>query len=278
MPWFHEFLTSISRSRARSRPRFGIRVMAAALSVVLVFGSIAPGVALAGEADSEQEGSAPPGALPGLEEGPELESGGEETSLEELPEAPGAGEETEEGLPLETEPAQEPPPPPPSEESKAQAQPPATSEAPASAPAPGTEYEAAPEPASPAPVENQALAAPEGSPPAQQAQSSPQAPQPSPEAPVPTSPPEEAPPPEAPQSPPAVPVQRDSSPGGLAGHRVHVVQAGECLWSIAEGLLPAGADTAEIAAEVQRLWRLNASRIGTGDPSLVYAGTELRLH
>jgi hypothetical protein len=76
-----------------------------------------------------------------------------------------------------------------------------------------------------------------------------------------------------------VPAQQgNSAPGSLAGHRVHVVRAGECLWSIAEALLPAGAGTAEIAAEVQRLWRLNASRIGTGNPSLVYAGTELALH
>lgn len=275
MPWFHEVLTSISR--ARSRPRLGIRVLAASLSVVLVLGSIAPGVAFAGEADSEQEGSAPPGALPGLEEGPELESGGEETPLEELPGIVGAGEEAEEGPPLETEPAQEaePAPAPPEEPTTV---PPATSEAPASAPSTGPEYETAAEPSPAAPVENEALTAPESSPPAQQTQTAPEAAvQPSPEAPPPASPPEEVPPPEGGQ-PPAVPVQGDSSPGSLAGHRVHIVRAGECLWSIAEALLPAGANTAEIAAEVQRLWRLNASRIGTGDPSLVYSGTELRLH
>jgi outer membrane biosynthesis protein TonB len=275
MPWFHEFLTSISRARARSRPRLGIRVLAASLSVVLVFGSIAPGVAFAGEADSEQEGSAPPGALPGLEEGPGLESGEEETALEELPGTVGAGEEAEEGPPLETEPAQEaePAPAPPEEPATV---PPVVSEEPASVPAPGPEYETATEPPPAAPVENEALTAPESSPPAQQTQAAPEAAQPSPETPPPASPPEEAPPPEGGQ-PPAVPVQRDSSPGSLAGHRVHVVRAGECLWSIAEALLPADANTAEIAAEVQRLWRLNASRIGTGDPSLVYAGTKLRL-
>jgi hypothetical protein len=52
---------------------------------------------------------------------------------------------------------------------------------------------------------------------------------------------------------------------------------GECLWSIAEALLPAGAGNAEIAAEVQRLWSLNAARIGTGDPNVLYPGTALRL-
>ena len=58
---------------------------------------------------------------------------------------------------------------------------------------------------------------------------------------------------------------------------LHTVRAGDCLWSIAERLLPAGAGIAEIEAEVQRLWRLNAARIGTGDPNLIYAGTELVL-
>jgi hypothetical protein len=275
MPWFHEVLTSISR--LRSRPRIGIRVLAAALSAVLVFGSVAPGMALAGEVDSEQEGTAPPGALPGLEE-PELEPGGEETPLEELPGVVGAGEEAEEGPALETEPAQESQPQPPPEEATVQAPPP-VSEEPTSAPAQGPEYETAAEPPPSAPVENQALAAPAGNAPTQSAQSSPKAAQPPAGAPAPASQPEEAPPPEVPQPPPAVPAQQgNSAPGSLAGHRVHVVRAGECLWSIAEALLPAGAGTAEIAAEVQRLWRLNASRIGTGNPSLVYAGTELALH
>lgn len=276
MPWFHEFVTSISRSSARSRPRLGVRILAAALSVVLALGSIAPGLAFAGEADSEQEGSAPPGTLPGLEEGPELESGEEETALEELPGIVGAGEEAEEGPPIETEPAQEPEPPLPPEEPTAQIEPPVAPEDPATAPPSGPEYEAATEPPPAAPVENQALAAPESSPPLQQPPSVPKAAQSAPEAPAPASPPEEAPAPEATQ-PLAVPAQRDSSPGRLAGQHVHVVRAGECLWMIAEALLPAGADNAEIEAEVQRLWRLNASRIGTGDPSLVYVGTELRL-
>jgi len=114
MPWFHEFLTSISRSRARSRPGPGVRALAGALSAVLAFGAVSPGLAFASEADSEQEGSAPPGALPGLE-GAELEPGGEEAVLEELPGTAGGGEESEEGPPLESEPPQEsevPPLPP----------------------------------------------------------------------------------------------------------------------------------------------------------------------
>jgi hypothetical protein len=275
MPWFHEFVTSLSRSSA-SRPRLGVRALAAALSFVLALGSIAPGLAFAGEVESEQEGSAPPGALPGLEEGPELESGEEETALEELPGIVGAGEESEEGPPIETEPAQEPDPPLPPEEPTAQTESPVAPEEPATAPPSGPEYETATEPPPAAPVENQALADPEASPPLQQAPHEPKAAQNAPAAPAPADPPEEVPPPEAAQ-PLAVPAQRDASPGKLAGQHVHVVRAGECLWMIAEALLPVGADTAEIEAEVQRLWRLNASRIGTGDPSLVYVGTELRL-
>ena len=55
------------------------------------------------------------------------------------------------------------------------------------------------------------------------------------------------------------------------------MQSGDCLWHIAAALLPAGADDAQIAAEVARLWSLNEAAIGTGDPSLIYAGTTLRL-
>jgi hypothetical protein len=277
MPWFHELLTSISRAHARSRPRLAIRVLAAALSAVLAFGTVAPGLAFAGEADSEQEGSAPPGALPGLEEAPELEPGGEEAVLGELPGVVSGGEESEEGPPLESEPPQESqsPPAPPEAPAATTEVPPVSEEAP-----PGPDYSPAGEPAAgtaPAvPVENEPLSAPESPQPAPQAQPEAEAEQAAPEAPPPVRP-SEAPQPAAAQ-PPAVPAQRGDAAGSLAGQPIHIVHAGECLWSIAEALLPADADNAEIAAEVQRLWKLNADRIGTGDPSLVYAGTELRLH
>lgn len=55
------------------------------------------------------------------------------------------------------------------------------------------------------------------------------------------------------------------------------MRPGDCLWHIAAGLLPAGAGDAQIAKEVQRLWRLNKDHIATGDPNLIYVGTELRL-
>jgi nucleoid-associated protein YgaU len=59
--------------------------------------------------------------------------------------------------------------------------------------------------------------------------------------------------------------------------RTHTVRAGESLWTIAERLVGPDASATAIAAEVARLWELNRDRIGSGDPSLIYAGTTLRL-
>jgi resuscitation-promoting factor RpfA len=61
------------------------------------------------------------------------------------------------------------------------------------------------------------------------------------------------------------------------GDRTHVVAPGESLWSIADDLLGDDASVARVAREVNRLWELNARRIGTGDPSLVHVGTTLLL-
>ena len=70
-----------------------------------------------------------------------------------------------------------------------------------------------------------------------------------------------------------------SGSGGsdTARGRYHVVQSGECLWTIAEDLLGANASPAEIAAMVDKLWSLNAERIGTGNPSLIHVGDRLVL-
>jgi resuscitation-promoting factor RpfA len=68
--------------------------------------------------------------------------------------------------------------------------------------------------------------------------------------------------------------------GGQAarrGDRVHIVAPGESLWSIAGDLLGDGASVARTAREVNRLWELNRSRIGTGDPNLLRVGTSLAL-
>ena len=61
------------------------------------------------------------------------------------------------------------------------------------------------------------------------------------------------------------------------GGNVHVVQAGESLWSIAAQLLGNHATAARIAALVDELWRLNADRIGSGDPDMIHAGDELQV-
>jgi Tfp pilus assembly protein FimV len=57
--------------------------------------------------------------------------------------------------------------------------------------------------------------------------------------------------------------------------RVHVVRSGESLWSIAEDLLGPGASTEEVARAVDRLWGLNAERIGSGDPNVIMSGQRL---
>jgi hypothetical protein len=75
----------------------------------------------------------------------------------------------------------------------------------------------------------------------------------------------------------ALDTQADDSRAPTGRGRSYVVRAGETLWSIAEGLLDRGASAADIAREVERLWALNATAIGTGDPDLLFAGTRLRL-
>ena len=61
------------------------------------------------------------------------------------------------------------------------------------------------------------------------------------------------------------------------GHAVHVVRSGENLWSIAKRWLDSRASDAQILDEVQRLWRLNADRIPSGDPDMILPGLRLRM-
>jgi Tfp pilus assembly protein FimV len=82
---------------------------------------------------------------------------------------------------------------------------------------------------------------------------------------------QEAPAPQPTAAPPA------DSGRNLAGKDSYVVRPGDCLWHIAASLLPGNAGTEAVAREVARLWQLNEDQIGTGDPNLIYAGTELRL-
>lgn len=290
-------LNRVSRRQTGAR-RPTMRKLAVMAILMLLVGALAPTWALAAEPDSEGEGSAPAGL-----EDPHFEPGGEEAALEVLPgPAESGGSDVEvEDPPIETEPPQEPELPE-SAPSAEEVVPPVGSEPeppppPAEAPAPATpeyapavpEY-VAPSPSSTAPVENEPIVAPSGSEPAPKTEAPPPVPQSSagaPEAVVESPSPsvvpseeQEAPPAGAP--PPAPAPAAGAGSGGvsppLRGRSSYTVRAGDCLWSIAEAVLPSGAGNDEIAAEVARLWRLNANRIGSGDPNVILIGTELRLH
>ncbi len=264
-----QYLTSISPDlRSGSSP--GRRLLALVLCSMLILASISPGVALAGEADSEGEGTSPQVELP---EPPDFDPGGEETDLEEVP-ATGGGEE--DGA-VEIEPEVDIAAPPPEEVTSAATEAPveAPSPPPVTVPEPATSapesepvQQAASEPASAEPVANQSIIAPK-----QKAADRHSA---SASVPAETAPPGEPAQPESPPSPQLVAAPPADS-GRLAGKDSYVVRPGDCLSHIAQALLPVGADDLEIANEVARLWRLNEDRIGTGDPDLIYPGTVLKL-
>jgi LysM domain len=264
-----ELLTSISPG-LRSGPSPGRRLLALALSVTLVLASTLPAVAVAGEADSEGIGTAPPVEVPGSAD---FDPGGEEAGLEDAPATGGA----EEGA-VEVEPEVDLEAPAPAEVTSAidesgleepEPQPEEVPPAPAPVSDPEPVQQAATEPAPSEPVANSSLAAPKQK--ARGKDTSHQ--QGSPAAMTSTEPIEEAPSSPAPQPQAATPID---SGRNLAGKRFYTVQPGDCLWHIAASLLP-GADDGEVASEVARLWQLNEDRIGTGNPSLLYVGTELRL-
>jgi hypothetical protein len=269
-----QHLTSISLYPRSGAPP-GRRLLALTLVVMLVFGSVFPGFALAGESDSEGEGTAPPVEVP---VDPGFDPGGEEEALEEAPAA--SGDEETGAVEIEAEVDLEAPPagevtgaateaPPDETASPA----PITSPEPA-APAlePEPVQQQAPEAKTSEPVANQSIVAPKQRPAGEQAASSAatagQA--------APASEPSEE---EAPSAPAPQPAATPPADHGrhLAGKDSYVVQSGDCLWHIAAALLPGDASDAQIAGEVARLWSLNEAAIGTDDPSLIYAGTTLRL-
>jgi LysM domain len=277
-----QHLTSVSLDLRSGAPP-GRRLLALTLVVMLVLGSTFPGIALAGETDSEGEGTAPPVEVP---VDPDLDPGGEEEVLEE---APASGGDEEAGA-VEVEPEVDLEAPPVDEASGAANQAPeagapsapaASSEpdgAPvppsAAAPEPEPVQQKAPEAKTSEPVANQSIVGPKPKRAEQQAAASGDATS-GQTAPVGESPPEEEAP-AAPAPPPAAPAPTDHG-RHLAGKNSYVVKSGDCLWHIAAALLPGDASDAQIAAEVARLWKLNEVAIGTDDPNLIYAGTELRL-
>jgi hypothetical protein len=75
----------------------------------------------------------------------------------------------------------------------------------------------------------------------------------------------------------APPTARHSAGKVTPGARLHVVQSGESLWSIAAELLGDHASPDRIAALVDELWRMNVSRVGSGNPDVIHAGDQLLL-
>jgi hypothetical protein len=65
----------------------------------------------------------------------------------------------------------------------------------------------------------------------------------------------------------------DRAASGRASTRV--VAPGQSLWVIAQGLVAGAASNSRIVSVVARLWQLNAERIGSGDPNLIYPGQTL---
>lgn len=266
-------LTSISPSlRSGSSP--GRRLVAMVLAAMLAFGSVLPGIAAATEGDSEGEGAAAPVEAPA----PDFDPGGEETALEEVP----ATSITEEGGGVEVEPELEAEAPVSGEVTSAaaesgaeegQAQPVEVPPVAPSAPEPESTLQKAEEPVASEPVANQSITAPAQPSTGRHVSSEHEASATG--APPPAEPAAEGTPVAPPDSQPARP---DSEPARhLAGEDEYVVQLGDCLWHIAEALLPADATELEVERKVEYLWRLNEDRIGSGDPDVIYAGTRLRL-
>lgn len=278
----------------RRRRGRATRALASVAVLALLVGSLLPAWAIGAEVESEGEGG---GTAPPRLGNPEAEPGGSETVLESVA-GSGVGEEVEgdeEVPPVETEPPEEVPmpeaPEPAETETEARAPSAPATTAPTPAPAPATPeytppsspptYETSPPAPNPQPVQNEPIVAPsaggEGREVHQVAAAPEAPPPPAPvEEPVPAEPgPVEPPPAQTAVLPPDAGRQ---GPGRIApGRSSYTVRPGDCLWSIAAALLPRGADDARIAAEVARLWHLNADRIGTGDPDVILVGTTLRL-
>ena len=76
------------------------------------------------------------------------------------------------------------------------------------------------------------------------------------------------------------PITRASAHSGQprgSSSRSIVVRPGDSLWTIAAHHLGAGAGNEAIEGEVTAIWNLNAGRIGTGDPNLIFPCQRLRL-
>lgn len=68
-----------------------------------------------------------------------------------------------------------------------------------------------------------------------------------------------------------------AAPARSSRGAVHAVAPGESLWSIAQARLGYNADPSRVARLVNEIWTLNAERIGTGRPELIFPGQRLVL-
>jgi nucleoid-associated protein YgaU len=65
------------------------------------------------------------------------------------------------------------------------------------------------------------------------------------------------------------------SPTSASSGHVVVVRSGDSLWAIASRQVPAGSSNGTIYSKLVAIWDLNAKRIGTGDPNLIFPGQRL---
>lgn len=66
-----------------------------------------------------------------------------------------------------------------------------------------------------------------------------------------------------------------AQPGMKSGSGPTIVRAGDSLWSIARQACGAKAAGAEVQKMVDLIWRMNKSRVRTGDPNMIFAGQRL---
>lgn len=277
------------------------RTQAAMLSVALALSTTLPaGTAFAHESDQEHEGTTPPEAtLPDTATDPDYDPSGEETDLPFDVGTPrgGGDDDTDDGAPVDAEPIQDldapaipldAPTTPALGTVDGSDEPVAPVE-----PAPPTPQPVpAPDPATPPPAAANPQSDPDRSaadrPSRKKGEKTParsrardrDGERPKIRVTLPAPAPVVAPPPPAPLAPATEPVE--AAPAATAddparpGGRTSTVQLGESLWMIASDLLGPEATDAEIATQVDRIYRLNSDRIGS-DPNILIAGTVLRL-
>ena len=279
---------------------------------VLALSTAGPSVAVATGQTAEEQGVATPPATPAVDtaDDPDFDPGGDSTQLPDTPQpapraqAPAVAGNDADTAPLDQEPTSDSDAPiidagdgipddttaPTAPTSGASAQPtptpppaavpttatPTPTPTPASTPAPSATPPPATATATPTsrhvrPRHHRRHSPPKRATRGAVAQTAPAAPAAAPSA---SSTPAPAPAPAPPAAPPSA-----AAAGRAARPRdhTHLVRPVESLWSVAADLLGNDASPAAIARNVHRLWDLNQTRIGTGNPDLLMPGTRLVL-